>query len=281
MIKNKIGIYYSMISDIISQICKYLDFCDKIKFLKINKNINRIALHSINKLPIYLYKYLTDEKLKLFPYLRKLKLVKNTKITRNGIKLLKLKQLDCYGNRINDNDIMNMKGLRTLILRRNQKITNFSLKFLNLKRLCIIGNRNITYDGIKHMKLDELAVMAVNINDIGLKNMKLQTLYIDNNITDNDICHMKLKYSTICGNNKITIDGIKKMKLKLLGVEKSIRWDSQKPNINLDLTKITNIETIDIDTAFHLRSEIVEKIKENGYSYISGSDNHIFKKIFI
>lgn len=260
-----------MITDLINLICKYCNFKFKLRFLKINEEIKQIALRNIDELPEYLSPFLTDKILEQFPYLRKLKLNNNTEITNQAMQKLRLTELVINQSNINDDYIINMTSLKALKILNNQIITNFGLKFLNLKELCIVGNNNITYDGIKHMNLKILGLSGTKISDMDLKNMRLSMLFIfDNNITDEGIKDMKLQYLAVQDNDKVTEKGIKNMKLKEL-----INYYG-----NIDLTKITNTEYMEIASYHNLDNRIIENIKKNGYGYLESLSENRYTKYY-
>jgi hypothetical protein len=149
----------------LTQLCKYFhdnlkiyDFCD----IDID----------------YIYK-LSDNVLKTYKYIKKLKLWWSGNVTDNGIMHLNLHTLiaSYHHCNITDKGIKHMK-LHTLKVEDNVKITDDGIKHMNLYSLDASANSKITDAGVKHMNLHILyARWNPKITDAGVKHLNLHTLY--------------------------------------------------------------------------------------------------------
>ena len=129
---------------------KYLNFCDIMNLIKINKKCNRIKIKDFWNISNKIQIKLSDEILKKYNDIEFLDASKNPKIT-NVNHIINLKKLDTfYECGINDNGIKNLINLEYLDASDNPKITNVN-HMTKLKILHARGNCGINDDGIKNL----------------------------------------------------------------------------------------------------------------------------------
>lgn len=164
-------------------------------------------------------------------------------------------------NRLSDAMLKRCRKVRKL--KTNRDISDDGIK--HLKLYFLHAHNGITNRGIRKMKRLCKLYLHINckINDEGLKHLNLYSLHTNDNISDDSIKHMNLHFLHICkNNNQITDKGIKHMtNLRILEVGNNIITDegikhlkSQYLSINTNNKNITNegIKHMDLKTIFSL-----------------------------
>lgn len=215
------------------------------------------------------YKYaslLTDDILKNYPYITKLKISNNVKINNlNHFK--KLEELYFYGNCDLDNESLKGLNLKKLVLFDNPNLTDIN-HLTNLKELIIIDSKcGIGNDGIKNLNvkylnvtnnsnitkinhMTNLTMLVAPGNDCGIDNdsikgLNLSHLGAEGNYKISEIEHLtELEYLNAGWNGSINDNSIKKLNLKKLIA-------CCNPRITEEGYKhMTNLEYVKLDSVF-------------------------------